>query len=266
MKVKKDNSFSVLKLDNFKSFSSKSQHKSQENRISKPSKADSDASFNGKGMFGCSKLPDIPELPSEFKNVLNNFKADATLNEVPKKTRTVIKKQSSKGAVNKAKKKKTKLNGFMAYRAFFSRDVIGIKAQRGLSSCLSKAWQSDENQLIWKRYATEYNAQAALSPDVPFVEWLMKTTGRETEEDKKNREWLQNVKSGMRIQDVYFDDKNELLRSEGVPNALNAEQSASENFNIEDFDFDSLIRNGRTNGGFPIDPLIENIQSFDHIH
>lgn len=266
VKIKKsrkygDTSFSVMKFNSMQTSSSKkaSAHLPQPNKVTKPFYTRPiQAQSNGSGMFACSKLPDIPEPPAFLRVVIDELKSELGSGSIVPKKKRLPKKVNKKSLKQDGPKKaKTKLNAFMAYRAFYSRDIFSTQSQRKLSSSLSKAWAEEESQLIWKRYATEYNAQTSQFPNVPFVEWLMKTTGSETDEQKENREWMQNVKSGLRIQDIFFNDQGELMKPDEVPTTFDNLKSY-DNF-ISDLDFDTAITNGKA--GFPIDPIIENLQN-----
>lgn len=209
---------------------------------------------NGSGMFPCSGMPEIPEAPLELQQLLEHLKAQ----DIGERKIRAPKKSNNK--LN-TKKPKTKLNGFMAYRTFFSQDIYSIKDQREVSSCLGRCWATDKSQLIWKRYATEYNVRPSQFSNMPFLEWLLKSTGNETKQEKEKKEWTKHLKSGSRIQDIYFNEDGEILKSEQMANLFDDTHRTCDNL-ITDLDFDAAIANGKT--GYPIDPIIESIQNSKH--
>lgn len=262
MKVKKSrkygDSFSVMRFNSNSRPLKKLANQLSQHKVKKPTSS-SPLQFQSTCMFASNKLPDIPEPPSYLKEIIDALRIESAHSNAAKKKR-IPKKQGAKNAPDRIyqKKTKTKLNAFMAYRAFYSRDIFSTQNQRKLSGSLSKAWAEEKGQLVWKRYATEYNVHAEKFPNVPFVEWLMKTTGKETDQEKENRTWTQNAKSGLRVQDIYFNDNGELVRSNELPNAFERSVKNCDSF-IRDFDFDSAIMSG--NVAYLIDPSIENLQN-----
>lgn len=252
-KKAKDKTFSVLRFENVRVNSSEGLQVTQ--KAPKPYKAPVSQS-NGSGMFAFSQLPDIPEPPNELKCLLEKLKD----NENTSKKRRQTRKPTNRTVT---KQPKTKLNGFMAYRTYFSQEIYSIKDQRELSSCLGKSWATDKSQLIWQRYATEYNARPVQCSSLSFLEWLLKSTGNESQEEKENIQWRNNVKSGIRIQDIYFNDNGEMMRSEETANIFAQMDKSCDNI-ITDLDFDAAIASGKA--GYPIDPMIQKIQVNKPMH
>ena len=106
--------------------------------------------------------------------------------------------------------KKTRcLNGFMAFRSFYSRSIYNVEHQRELSTLLGKLWKNEPNKAIWNRYAIEYNSQA-INQD--FVDWLFKALGLEVEtfpipytSTVRNESWtFSSLNNENAVEDIYY--------------------------------------------------------------
>lgn len=116
-----------------------------------------DKHVSGERSFYLSNFPYIPLLSKGFHNVLARFNTtdfERKLSRSRKKGNRVLKK---------------KLNGFIAFRTYYSRSVHNVDLQRQLSSFLATAWQKEGNKEVWNRFAAEYSAQAT---DMGFPQWL----------------------------------------------------------------------------------------------
>lgn len=100
-------------------------------------------------------FPPLPKPSQELKQVLITF------NEFSK---TIPNSKKS----TKIKKFK-KINGFFAFRSFYSRFIKGSELQRRLSKELGVLWKKEVCKDVWVRYAYEYSK---LEPQKGFVEWL----------------------------------------------------------------------------------------------
>lgn len=115
--------------------------------------------------FSVNELPKLPVTSDSLYKLLSKY----TNSRTTKKNHVLINKYK-----NKTKKKSMrKINGFIAYRLFYSRSIPSIKYQREFSVQLGKLWINESNKMIWERYAQEYNENIlSLSGDLDFVDWL----------------------------------------------------------------------------------------------
>lgn len=106
--------------------------------------------------------------------------------------------------------KKTRcLNGFMAFRSFYSRSISNVEHQRELSTLLGKLWKDEPNREIWNRYAIEYNSQA-INQD--FVDWLFRALGLEVKtftfpstSTVRNENWTFSSRNNENaVEDIYY--------------------------------------------------------------
>ncbi|ONH67106.1 Mating-type-like protein ALPHA1 [Cyberlindnera fabianii] len=113
---------------------------------------------------------------------------------------------------------KTKLNGFMAFRAFHSREISTIEHQRGISMSLATVWASDPpSQLVWQRFAAEYNQTVRYEPDLSFVDWLLSMSkGVDSKIDEPTKRTLSRA---ARVENIYVE-KDGNLRHNTDPYAL----------------------------------------------
>lgn len=111
------------------------------------------------GIFQTQVLPELPE-PSEYiKDILAACKTRIKAEPL----------QSNKRSRRKANTRR-RLNGFIAFRAFYSRTVRDSQLQKHLSSLLGKAWKAEINRNVWEIYATLYNETGG---DESFLNWLL---------------------------------------------------------------------------------------------
>lgn len=168
-------------------------------------------------VFAGTRLPNIPKLSKECASAIKNFQKDET-----ETFKGLVKDKAPKySRPPKKKKARVKINGFIAYRAFHSRNVP-TEHQGELSLFLAKEWKENpEIQVIWQRFAIEYNSTTQRKK---FVTWLL-----ENKEPKGNVTIVKSQESP-KIENVYHDSKN------GTANSYNL-YSAPDSF-------------------IPVDPLI----------
>lgn len=176
------------------------------------------------GMFGVTQLPVIPILSHE---------CEANIKKLQKKENS-IRLPPVKIKPKESKKKRTKLNGFMAYRSYYSRN-IPTEHQADLSLILADEWKKDlQAQLVWKRYAIEFNAYSKGIKGLTFTDWLLSATSNdymplnylETQTNKNLEKCrIQNIFEDRSVKDKNFGDScidydYVLLGLEGVSNVI----------------------------------------------
>lgn len=139
--------------------------------------------------FAATDLPDIPIIPEFLQELLDDLRVGQNYTKLMDHKRAKKAKRYSnvtpleypETSVNSSShdsqitivRHKTSLNGFMAFRSFYTQHISAPTSQRELSTALSKAWSQDENlKNIWTRYAADYNSQSCKNGNVPFVSWL----------------------------------------------------------------------------------------------
>lgn len=148
---------------------------------------------------------DLQEILVKFKQATGSFPGDTLWESEMFDMKIPIRK-------NRNRCKKTRcLNGFMAFRSFYSRSISNVEHQRELSSLLGKLWKNEPNKAIWNRYAIEYNSQA-INQD--FVDWLFKALGLELQafsfpctSTVKNESWTFSSRNNENaVEDIYYVD------------------------------------------------------------
>ncbi|ODV57904.1 uncharacterized protein ASCRUDRAFT_165243 [Ascoidea rubescens DSM 1968] len=76
---------------------------------------------------------------------------------------------------------KRRLNGFMAFRSYYSKKIIGVAKQREISTVLAKFWKIENHQDTWKTLALVYNSQKR---NISFTDWLNITQQENENHDK----------------------------------------------------------------------------------
>lgn len=144
-------------------------------------------------------LSSFPQLPTESVVVLQS------LDKLKQKSLTYKRTKPKRQYSSNRKKARTSLNGFMAYRAYYSKDVDIPILQIELSRLLASCWKKTKNQKVWNRYAQEFNAS---SKSLPFLEWLNEALRDSKKEDVmivKEKSWSQKSKiSNLVVEDVFY--------------------------------------------------------------
>ncbi|KAH3666367.1 hypothetical protein OGAPHI_003546 [Ogataea philodendri] len=112
-------------------------------------------------------VSDFPRIPAEspyLQSLLKTYVQTQSKSCVRTKRR-----KNSDGNRLRNSKSRRGINGFMAFRSYYSRRVSNYHAQKLLSRALAKAWIFEKNQDIWSRYAIEYNHSHS---ETSFSEWL----------------------------------------------------------------------------------------------
>lgn len=151
-----------------------------------------------------SELPPLPEPSPGLQDVLERY------NE---KRGSDCSGQFLFSCSNHKRKSRSKtghrLNGFMAFRSFYSRSVFDVEHQRQLSSILGSLWKNEPRQDVWNRYAIEYNSRATKED---FIEWLTRTLGLEvlslsnpSTNIVKNNKWqFSSNTQDCSVEDIYY--------------------------------------------------------------
>ncbi|ODV65275.1 hypothetical protein HYPBUDRAFT_154089 [Hyphopichia burtonii NRRL Y-1933] len=136
------------------------------------------------------KLPDLPTPPSKLQNILIEFNRlnEDSLRSVKKKSRP--------------KNSKRTINGFFAFRTFYSKSIFKPDHQRQLSSLLAEAWREEKKKSIWDKYAVVYRLQA---PDIGFFDWLCANLNLETSTNKPEVNSPEMKKHSLgRVEDLFL--------------------------------------------------------------
>ncbi|CDR41160.1 CYFA0S06e02894g1_1 [Cyberlindnera fabianii] len=170
-------------------------------------------------IFAATKLPDIPSIPYTLQKQLDELRSQTTTSD-RRKIKRLPQLQVSVNRDDTVIKRatKTKLNGFMAFRAFHSREISTIEHQRGISMSLATVWASDPpSQLVWQRFAAEYNQTVRYEPDLSFVDWLLSMSkGVDSKIDEPTKRTLSRA---ARVENIYVE-KDGNLRHNTDPYAL----------------------------------------------
>lgn len=110
-------------------------------------------------------LPALPQASDLIKEYLAECNATMTdLDSFKPSIRSKRRKQNSR----------RRLNGFMAFRIYYSRAAKDSSLQKKLSSLLAKAWKEETKRLTWTTYASLYNETGGSDS---FILWLHKCLG-----------------------------------------------------------------------------------------
>lgn len=131
--------------------------------------------------FSLSELPDPPIIPLHLQELLDHLRSLQTIPKIYPPKKRIKRSTGVVSSVGKSKENtvnetlaKRAINGFMAFRAFYTQDIFAPDSQRELSTVLSKVWaENKELNESWSRYAAEYNIQRKLNPCLSFVSWFL---------------------------------------------------------------------------------------------
>ncbi|OBA22190.1 hypothetical protein METBIDRAFT_40341 [Metschnikowia bicuspidata var. bicuspidata NRRL YB-4993] len=142
-------------------------------------------------------LPQIPIPSSSLQDLLCKY----LFNEVDTNKKLSRIKQGTR--YNDTKKRR--INGFIAFRSFYSKTIKGTSHQKELSSKLAAIWKTEPNHQTWNSYALQYNATGG---NESFVSWLNRKLGFDTNiEAKKTFKSYKNL-TLKNVEDVFFEDIN----------------------------------------------------------
>lgn len=156
-------------------------------------------------IFSLTKLPILPCPSTELTEILFQFN---DLNFYAQNYHNVKKQKAGN-----PKKKFRSINGFIAFRSFYSRLVANPEHQRKLSIMLGKLWSQEPSRQIWNRYASEYNMTCHKHDNkVAFVDWLCDTLNLNTSmvidpntNIVRNNNWkFSSSSSESIVEDIYF--------------------------------------------------------------
>nr|BBD18017.1 putative transcription factor [Ogataea minuta] len=157
--------------------------------------------MNGSQYFMASELPQLPDASPTLRKLLNDYRSQNSSLVTSRKR----KKSPGSNRITKrsTSKRRRSLNGFMAFRSFYSQNIDTYKSQKDLSSALAKVWNLEKNQNIWNRYAAEYNISCTTAS---FVSWLKLKLGQRNLEIEKlaDSTWCQvSIISDLIVEDIY---------------------------------------------------------------
>lgn len=111
--------------------------------------------------FYFNSLPKIPKCYKQLEELLLEFN----------KKIGIIRTMSTSQKKSNSRKKvfKRRLNGFIAYRSYYSKNIHDSSLQIEVSKRLAIVWKNDPSANIWKRYAFEYNKS---NENISFLSWL----------------------------------------------------------------------------------------------
>lgn len=112
-------------------------------------------------IFQATKVPPLPKPSIPLKQVLDTLHIG-----IPSKGK------AKRGPKPKKKKRETQrrvINGFIAYRTFYSRSLQDATLQKELSRQLGKLWENEPDRKTWDCYASQYNATGG---NDSFIDWL----------------------------------------------------------------------------------------------
>lgn len=164
------------------------------NTFCDPHLADQKPAFS---VLQATKLPEIPLPSSRLQNLLCQYQFD-DISEKKKPHR-------AKKITTKSNERKRRMNGFIAFRSFYSKTIRGTSHQKELSSKLAVIWKNEPHHQTWNCYALQYNATGG---EETFVEWLNRNLGFESGvEDEKT---LKIYKNDMlkNVEDVFLETRS----------------------------------------------------------
>lgn len=112
-------------------------------------------------VFSIYELPPIPPPSSALTKLLLKYNSLSKIRcqYLPCKDQVKIKRATGR------------INGFLAFRVFYSKSIQSTAFQRELSILLGKIWFEEENKAIWKRLADAYNLDEQNSK-LEFFDWI----------------------------------------------------------------------------------------------
>lgn len=107
-------------------------------------------------------LPALPKPSKKLESILLKFNKHTN--------RLIIGKEPCRAPRKRKSTQKRRINGFIAFRAFYSRSIRDPAVQKQLSTMLGKVWGAEPNQHVWDCYALRYNETGGQEE---FMTWLM---------------------------------------------------------------------------------------------
>lgn len=137
-------------------------------------------------------LPSVPPASPQLEELLQKFP-----NRIDSHSRAT--KRRRQGA-------KRVLNGFIAFRTFYSQSISTVSEQREFSKALAAIWAVDADQVVWERFAQEYNFRAR---NENFKEWLINSTSLQPEfEVRANKKWGTSSNFHGTVEEVFDGSSN----------------------------------------------------------
>lgn len=116
-------------------------------------------------VFSSNEFPILPMPSDSLKKLL--FEVNNMTQKQPK-NRTLF----SPHKKNNSFKISSKINGFIAFRSFYSKSISNPADQRKLSRSLANIWLGEENKETWESYSQLYKMSKAYLKNQTFVAWL----------------------------------------------------------------------------------------------
>ncbi|KAG7691331.1 hypothetical protein KL930_005382 [Ogataea haglerorum] len=153
--------------------------------------------LDGLNLSFLTNLPQIPTTSPSLERLLSEYEAMTNGNE---RSTKIARKKSMK---HRAQNNKKRLNGFMAFRAFYSRNIANYNSQKSLSQVLANAWNREKHQQIWSLYAIQYNNSKSKERFSVWLEMKLNKKLREHNSDDPNT-WREiNFMSDIVVEDVF---------------------------------------------------------------
>lgn len=145
-----------------------------------------------------TRLPDIPLPSSRLQNLLCQYQFD-DIHANKKASR------SKKNRAGTDQKRKRRMNGFIAFRSFYSKTIKGTSHQKELSSKLAAIWKDEPSHQTWNCYALQYNATGG---EETFVNWLNRKLGFENAVEVDDTLRIYKNHTLKNVEDVFLETRN----------------------------------------------------------
>lgn len=182
------------------------------------------------GTEECNHIEILPPIPDESPDLLKALDYLESLQRVAGK-KPKPRKRKKKQTTSKA----SRLNGFTAFKSFYSRDVYSV-CQGVISSTLSKVWQTEKNQNVWDNYARHFRRYQRREH---FCEWLVKATKSGNMCNLSNKsstqEFSENQKKALYLDDINMTEPQQTFKTleSSLINKRGFMSSEDPKFNIE---------------------------------
>ncbi|QPG74397.1 hypothetical protein FOA43_001725 [Brettanomyces nanus] len=152
-----------------------------------------------KTSFPSVAVRDFPDPPSKLKTLLEKYKRNTSMSTKVKKPWNIVRSRNTK---------KQTMNGFTAFRSFYSRNIRAYKSQIDLSQRMAKIWNEDKKlQLLWCGYVEEYKSSNTCEA---FTFWLDLKKNALSSDLQSPTISQTNEMSHFFVEDVYDDSVPEM--------------------------------------------------------
>lgn len=149
------------------------------------------------GILQVTKIPQLPEPSMHLKQVLDELHTGA-----PLKLRLQVEKVLKQKRRKRKGSQRRSINGFIAFRTYYSKWLRNATLQQELSCQLGKVWENEPSREIWECYAYQYNETGG---DESFIDWLYIKLGLITAEKKSTRSQACKSYIFKNVEDVFVD-------------------------------------------------------------